>query len=238
MLKGALLAVGLLSGCASNPYRTFFSPADAGGVEPLSGVEIPRLVESDGFKELETYLNRGYVEVGRSAFNGPWASRTLAIDCARSCGASLVLVVAGDEDVRTETMVVSMPVYARTYDHGFVDGPRGYRYYSGSSTTHASVPVRQDYRRAYYNQSAVFLARRRDKSPFGLSFKLPKCLPGKEVGAILIDGVVPGSPAAARGIKRGDKLMKINGKPVRTEDDLLPFVRNGETIRSVEVSHE
>lgn len=45
----------------------------------------------------------------------------------------------------------------------------------------------------------------------------------KQVMAVIVD---TGSPAAAAGIKRGDMILKANGQPLMSEQDLIDFTKN------------
>jgi S1-C subfamily serine protease len=57
----------------------------------------------------------------------------------------------------------------------------------------------------------------------GIRLKRGPPLPGDTLG-VLVDGVIPGSPAAAAGIRRGDRILALEGSEVRTPEELVLLV--------------
>jgi S1-C subfamily serine protease len=49
---------------------------------------------------------------------------------------------------------------------------------------------------------------------------------------------VANSQAAQRGIKPGDIVISINGKSIKTNEDVIPFMNGTEKIETIEVKHE
>lgn len=58
----------------------------------------------------------------------------------------------------------------------------------------------------------------------GLRLRRGPPAPGDTLG-VPVDGVIPGSPAAAAGIRRGDRILAYEGQEVRTPDDLTFLVQ-------------
>jgi uncharacterized iron-regulated protein len=44
---------------------------------------------------------------------------------------------------------------------------------------------------------------------------------GKKGGAVVLEGVLPGSSAAAAGLKKGDRLLSMDGAPIKDEFDVI-----------------
>jgi serine protease Do len=57
----------------------------------------------------------------------------------------------------------------------------------------------------------------------GIRLKRGPPLPGDTLG-VRVDGVIPGSPAAAAGIRRGDRILALEGQEVRTPEELVMMV--------------
>lgn len=57
----------------------------------------------------------------------------------------------------------------------------------------------------------------------GIRLKREPPLPGDTLG-VRVDGVIPGSPAAAAGIRRGDRILALDGSEVRTPEELVLLV--------------
>ncbi|HEV8128860.1 MAG TPA: PDZ domain-containing protein [Candidatus Eisenbacteria bacterium] len=57
----------------------------------------------------------------------------------------------------------------------------------------------------------------------GIRLKRGAPLPGDTLG-VRVDGVIPGSPAAVAGIRRGDRILALDGSEVRTPEELVLIV--------------
>jgi S1-C subfamily serine protease len=57
----------------------------------------------------------------------------------------------------------------------------------------------------------------------GIRLKRGPPIPGDTLG-VIVDGVIPGSPAAAAGIRRGDRILALEGSEVRTPEELVLLV--------------
>jgi S1-C subfamily serine protease len=57
----------------------------------------------------------------------------------------------------------------------------------------------------------------------GIRLKRGPALPEDTLG-VLVDGVIPGSPAAAAGIRRGDRILAVEGSEVRTPEELVILI--------------
>jgi S1-C subfamily serine protease len=58
----------------------------------------------------------------------------------------------------------------------------------------------------------------------GIRLKLGPAAPGDTVG-VLVDGVIPGSPAAAAGIRRGDRILALEGQEMQSASEVTLFVQ-------------
>ena len=134
---------------------------------------------------------------------------------------------------------MNVPTSQTTYHHGTVYGSYGnYANFHGSSTTYGSTPVTINYQNTYYQQTAYFFGKRKNKNSYGVYFQLPENIPGNTDKKIRISIVVANSQAAQRGIKPGDVVISINGKSIKTNEDVIPFMNGTEKIESIEVKHE
>jgi len=60
----------------------------------------------------------------------------------------------------------------------------------------------------------------------GIRLKLGAPAPEDTVG-VLVDGVIPGSPAANSGIRRGDRILALEGQEMRSASEVTLFVQAG-----------
>ena len=77
-----------------------------------------------------------------------------------------------------------------------------------------------------------------NKNIFGVYFKLPENIPGSTDTKIRIINVIKDSQADKLGIKQGDIVKSINGKPIKNNNDIMPFISGDEQIENIEVIHE
>lgn len=58
----------------------------------------------------------------------------------------------------------------------------------------------------------------------GIRLKLGPAAPEDTVG-VLVDGVIPGGPAASAGLRRGDRILALEGQEMRTPSEVTLFVQ-------------
>jgi len=69
----------------------------------------------------------------------------------------------------------------------------------------------------------------------GIRLKLGPPAPGDTLG-VLVDGVIPGSPAAAVGIRRGDRILALEGQEMRSAAEVTLFVQAARPGDEVELT--
>lgn len=230
-----------LTGCVTNNYESFY----ASNSRNLSYVEqkpvkYPHIDELFYLDEVQLWRKKGYEVIGQSSFRGLWTPRTKAIDVARKHQAEVVLVYYKLEEERKESATVVLPQTSTTYHHGSISGPPGVTTsYSGYSTSVSHVPVTLEYMNRFYSQRAFYLAKRKMLNSYGIYFLLPENVPGRpENEPVVIDVVLEDSPAEKSGLKAGDVIQSINGKPIPSFEEAKPYMFGQEEIIAVEVKHD
>lgn len=255
----ALMGFALLclAGCVGNRYEEAYVPRPSVLAERFAkGAPGPVILRPVTTEEgvLEA-LESGYVPLGNSTFTGdhcPWAC---AVDFAEKIGADLVLIDERHKGVEARTSILYLPSYQYSYSYGTVHSTAygaiyapsytaygvgsSYGTYSGNtlSTTYNAVPVQRVVN--VYDQTAMFLR----KGDFGdfygailrQSPRLPDEAPDAEI-PVRVFAVLKGSQARKDGLSRGQRVLSINGKAIRTRADFTPFAEAPERIRSVEVA--
>ena len=242
-LFGCLIVLLLGFGCScesANLYEENYSVISNEGFIPSK--EEPKLIELIDTKQLkELSRNDDYVLIGQSEFRDSYISRTFAIDCAKKHGAVLVAVGLGEGETIEYDSVAFMPTSSTTYHSGSIYNNssigNNYSYY-GTSTTYGSTPITVKNHKTYYYQVGYFFAKRKNKSSFGVYFKLPEDIPGNKDTAVRILSVTKGSQAEKLGIKKNDIVKSINGKAITSPDDIMQYTNGNEVIKTIKVSHD
>ena len=234
-----LLILVFLSGCQGNKYEEYYS-AILDKSDYISTDEAAKLIEVADASQISVFeSNDDYVLIGTSAFKDLWVPRIYSIECAKKYGASLVLVSYQKGETKEGQVIMNVPTSQTTYHHGTVYGRHGRHVsFSGSSTTYGSTPVAINYQNTYYQQQAYFFGKRKNKNSFGVYFQLPENIPGNTDTRVRIAIVASGSLAEKQNIKVGDFVKTVNGKSIKTADDIRPFIEGTEKIEKIEVTNE
>lgn len=246
----ALLALPLC-GCLTNNYEEFYvDMTDSGRHHPADtqtnqGPVILKAVTTED--DVIDLLEDGYVVLGRSSFQGPYTPFSCAVDTAEAHGATLVLLDVRYKESKTYTSVMFLPSYSTSYTQGtgtataYSGGSTTsvFGSYSGTTTTTTmnAVPVQQN--QDIYCHDAMFLRKLPSPWTYGAILRVPERLPGEEADArisIVIQAVLHGSKAENDGLRRGQIVAKINGKDIKTRNDVWTFVRNPSLVKKVEVA--
>ncbi len=227
-----------LTGCQSNKYEEYYSIlADNDYLRVDEPAKLIELAEASQISKLQA--TGDYILIGTSSFYDLWVPRTFALNCAKKHGACLVVLSYQKGETKEGSVTMNVPTSQTTYHHGTVYGSYGnYANFHGSSTTYGSTPVTINYQNTYYQQTAYFFGKRKNKNSYGVYFQLPENIPGNTDKKIRVSIVVANSQAAQRGIKPGDVVTSINRKSIKTNEDVIPFMNGTEKIESIEVKHE
>jgi PDZ domain len=236
LLTGFLLAVGLFSGCAGNPYAKFYQD----GIGGKAIAQVPALIPHTGDPQLYTttdmdrdarsLIENGYGYIGQASFNAGSVDNGYAIDQARQVGAAIVLV----KSRYTNTVSGAVPFTTQnpsqtvtTYHQGSVyssGSSGGYGNYFGTSTT--TVPG--GYTTTYipysvnrFDYAATFWAKVK-RPVLGVKYVRLTDEAKKEIESnhgVLVDVVIKGSPAYEADILKGDIITKVGEEAVGGPED-------------------
>lgn len=245
VLCGALM---LFAGCLTNYYDKFYvetEPVRASDKMEPSDIVLKTVTTED---EVIDIMEEGYASVGYSSFIAPYTPMSCAVDTALKHGAELVLLDIRFKEEKQYTSVMFLPSYTTGYTYGNVNttvygaGGMGTAHgtYSGTTTlmTMSAVPVNRSVE--IFNHNAMFFRRINTLGTYGVLWSVPKRLPGEALDApikIKVQAVYRGTKAEKAGIKRGAIIKTINGKAIRTRNDIAPF-QNGKPIKSMGVTYE
>ena len=250
MNKNAIISIVAmlpLVGCLTNNYENFYVDTERGkNIQSIHGtapIEIKSATTEDDVLDL---IEDGYVSVGHSSFISSYTPMSLAVDTAQKHGAALVLLDIRFKETQQYTSVMFLPSTSTSYTSGTVTanacGPRGNVYgsgrYSGTTTTTTlnAVPVQRN--RDMYAHDAMFFKKIDVSNLYGVQFFIPNRLPTESPDApvtVRVLAVFHGTQAERDGIKRGQIVKAINGRPIRTRYDIAPFVEKLTAISSMEV---
>ena len=236
----------MLVGCASNPYKDCYAPIPSPLTERFATprntgtVKVRPVISEEEFLDI---MDEGYLPIGRCSYEGPHLPFSHAIDVAEQKGADLVLVDEIFKTRETRTSVLLLPTTRTSYTYGNASyhgpyGSYGYGSYSGTTTTTDlnAVPITQ--RVNIYNQTVMFLRKVDLSSLYGVILYVPPRLPGtksEDECPVTIWSVQRGSKAEADGLRRGKRVLSINGKRVFTRKDSAPYLLDPQKIKSIEV---
>lgn len=236
-----------LSGCLTNHYRESYEEHNSSLLscfakdKSTSSIVIRPVTTEDNVLDA---IEAGYIPIGASTFSNTHCPWVCAVDVAEEVGADLVLIDEQYKSTETRTSVLYLPSYHHAYTSGTVHfSNRAYGNYPAYGTYHGntfttsytSVPVQTAV--SVYEQSALFLRKGSFGAFYGAILQQAPQLPDENENAeipVRVFAVLKGSQAESDGLVRGQRVVSINGKPIRTRQDFSPFANAPMTIRSVE----
>ena len=191
-------------------------------------------------------MEDGYVSVGYSSFDGPYAPLSLAVDTAENHGAALALLDIRFKETQQSASVLFLPSFLTAYSlrsfNATALGPSAAVQSLGtcSGMTAATVvnAVSTQRNKDIYSHDAMFFKKIDTSRSYGVSLFAPKRLPSEKADApvrVCVMAVFRGSWAESEGVRRGQVVTAVNGVPIRTRKSAEPFLDNPESIKRVEV---
>ncbi len=246
---GWVLSFGILfSGCLTNNYEKFYvetNPVATSIKRAPLDIKLRTVSTED---EVIDVMEEGYAAVGYSSFIAPYTPMSCAVDTAVKHGAELVLLDIRFKEEKQYTSVMFLPSYTIGNSYGNVSttvygaGGMGTAHgtYSGTTTlmTMSAVPVNKTIE--LYNHNAMYFRKIDTSKTYGVLWSVPKRLPGEAIDApitVKVQAVYHGTDAEKAGIKRGAIVKAINGKAIKTRQDIAPY-REGAPIMQMEVVYE
>lgn len=189
----------------------------------------------DAEKEIFNTIADGYIPLGSSAFISTYCPLAKAVDCAESIGADLIL--ASIEYIGESSSTVLLPQAQTTYTttsgntyataSAYGDGNRvnaygsGYYSQSSASTTWTSAPV--TIKEPLFYHQALFFRKGNFNNFYGAFLDIPAKLPDEKANSpisVKILEVLKNSKAEKDGLSRGMKVLSVNGKRIKTREDI------------------
>ena len=157
-----LFCLSLLSSCQKNNFSVYYNDEN---IDPQnhSLIKAPyvKIIETtDLAARFQEYVDKGYILLGSAHFVDEWAARALAVDTAKSKGASVVILSSVKTSEVEHNYILTVPVSNVSYHSGTVDGT----FYSGTSTSYSYQYIPQSYKTNNYEQLALFLAKEKKGS--------------------------------------------------------------------------
>ena len=157
-----LFCSSLLSSCQKNNFSVYYNDENI-DLQTHSLIKAPyvKIIETtDLAARFQEYVDKGYILLGSAHFVDEWAARALAVDTAKSKGASVVILSSVKISEVEHNYILTVPVSNVSYHSGTVDGT----FYSGTSTSYSYQYIPQSYKTNNYEQSALFLAKEKKGS--------------------------------------------------------------------------
>lgn len=233
-----LAALSFTTGCLTNYYEQYYVSSN-GNADYDSKTEKEKILLKTVTTENDvlSLLEDGYEPIGYASFTAPYTPLSLVVDTAYKHGADLVLTDIRFKEEKQRTSIMYLPSYSTSYHNGSVGGYA----YSGKSTTTTmnAVPIVENV--SIYMHDAMFFRRINQSNSYGILWHVPKRLPTEKIDdpiVVHVLAVLHGSKAERDGIKRGQIVNRINGRDIKTRQDIAPFLNNEASIVSVEVKDE
>jgi S1-C subfamily serine protease len=154
-----------------------------------------------------------------------------------------VLIDETFKETKTYTSVLFLPQIQTSYTYGHVNAyssnGSAYGNYSATTTTTTMQPVSTQKDVDIFNQTVMFMRKADFSDFFGAILYAPKRVPGvndNEYFGVTILAILRGSEAERKGLKKGQKVVKINNQEIKTRKDYAQFLNNPNTITSIEVA--
>ena len=229
MVRKLVIAVTIslaLTGCAGNPYSTFYKPipespfAFAHRLPPSKPISVSS-GSGNAVNDFNTMNENGYSLIGVSSFVGPINNGTGALEQAKKVGAEIVIINQKYRNTNTGAMPIVTPTTATSFNNGSVTaygagGGMVNGFYNGTSTTYGSETTYIPYSIERYEHTALFFVPL-TRQGLGITFKdIPtelKSSIGTNKGVFVV-AVRKESPAFNADILAGDVVTKVNGKSV------------------------
>lgn len=157
-----LFCLSLLSSCQKNNFSVYYNDENI-DLQTHSLIKAPyvKIIETtDLAARFQEYVDKGYILLGSAHFVDEWAARALAVDTAKSKGASVVILSSVKISEVEHNYILTVPVSNVSYHSGTVDGT----FYSGTSTSYSYQYIPQSYKTNNYEQLALFLAKEKKGS--------------------------------------------------------------------------
>lgn len=230
-----LLGIFFFSGCFVNHYEKNYIPHESGLAQQFpkshrGDVELAVVTTESGVMQC---IEAGYIPLGTASFSEMHCPWYLAIDQAEDVGADLVLLEERYSHTVKRPSVIFLPSYHTTY----VSSTWGARSRT-VVTTSVSAQI-AEIPEEIFQQDALFMRKIGSDSFYGAFLDVPQRLPDEPIDkhiTVSVFAVVKGSLAAKAGLKRGQRVVGINGVPITTYKSIEPFLKDLKSIRMVEVS--
>ena len=230
----------ILSGCATNGFTTFYTDqtggADLTEMENVILKDAEPAVFSGGDWEADarTMMQRGYMLVGYSSYNGPTGTVDQVLAQAKRVHADTAIFYSTYTDTVSGAMPLTLPdtQTSNTNIYGNVYGSGGYATITGNATTttYGTKTTYIPYNTRRYDFSATYWVKMKPLSfgvyPEDLSVEQRKLI-GSNKGAVLTI-IVNESPAFMADFLPGDIIVRLNGTAVINSASLLEIIAQNE----------
>lgn len=212
-----LLVASILSACASNGYKDFytqyFDVTNESRAIPLKEGEEPTVYKTDNMRrDIKKIRAKNYAVVGFSSFNGEYDGGY--VDQAKRVGATVILIKEKYTETLSSTGTLLIPTSSTTQSSGTGTIGTTNMIYNGTSTTTGlgAIPYTKHQRR--YDQEAFFFVKSNVKPRFGimnidLTPEIKKRL-SRNTG-LLVDFVYDDTPAFYAEVLEGDVITHVDG---------------------------
>jgi hypothetical protein len=261
MKKIVLLLCLVLSGCATNPYKQYFTDL-TGGIDVskdsafIISTEDPKIYQggTNVEQDYQRMVEEGYGLLGYSSFNSGALNQKSAIQHGKAIHASIILVYSKYTHTNSGVLPLTLPDNQTTqtsmsgtgYGSGNIYGSRGSAsynssgFYSGTATTttYGTKTTYIPYNTQRYDYIASYWIK---SKPRVLGVQLADLTPeerkalGSNKGTKIM-AVVKGSPAFTADLFKGDILTQINDKEIiesKSLTDLLNEFKGKKVIFKV-----
>ena len=155
-----LFCLSLLSSCQKNNFSVYYNDENI-DLQTHSLIKAPyvKIIETtDLAARFQEYVDKGYILLGSAHFVDEWAARALAVDTAKSKGASVVILSSTKVKEAEHNYVLTIPNPTVSHYSGTV----GNNTYYGTSASYSYQYVNQSYKTNIYEQFALFLAKEKN----------------------------------------------------------------------------